>query len=252
MTNTSKISSSANTCLRVLRAVADHPEGVGITQLARELDIGKSSIHMFLATLASHGFVERQAASSYRLGMTAFEVGSATPETARFGGPVLEPMRRLADLSGEAVTLAVLSGQDALMVQRFETAHILRAEIRVGTRMPLTSCASGKFLLAHMDDAEVDALLPEERLPATTPHSERSKTKLRRGFATIRERGWATNDEEFAEGITGIATGVHGRDGNFAAALSIAGPTMRFEPESWVDDLLRTAAEMNQLIAARP
>ena len=249
--NSARRSTAAASCLRVLRATAEHPNGVGVSELARDLDLGKSSVHTFLMTLADQGFVERSPDGTYRLGMTAFEVGSATPETARLGGPVLGPLRRLADNSGESATLAVVSGHDALMVQRFETEHILRVEIHVGTRMPLTSCASGKLLLAYMSDDEVDALLPTDRLPSVTPRSIRSKAALRKLFPDIRERGWAGNDEEFAEGITGVAAPVRNRRNEVVAALSLAGPTTRFDPKRWIPDILRAADDATEAMRSR-
>ncbi|KAA9160202.1 IclR family transcriptional regulator [Amycolatopsis acidicola] len=251
MSNTSRTSSTVATALRVLRLLADHPDGLGISEVARALDIGKSTAHLLLATLLEQEFAERTPDSRYRLGLTAFEVGSAVPDAARFGGDLITPMRALADLSGEAVSLAVLRNRDAIMIQRFETKHVLRAEIGVGTRMPLISCASGKFLLAHMSDEQVDSLYPAEALPRVTVHSVRTKTGLRAMFPEIRRRGYALNDEEYAEGITGIANGVADASGQYVAALSVAGPTSRFRAEHWIEPLAEAAQKMTELLSGR-
>jgi DNA-binding IclR family transcriptional regulator len=249
MSNGSRTSSTAAAALRVLRMLADHPDGARIGDVAAFLGSGKSTAHLLLATLVEQGFAEKTEESRYRLGLTAFEVGSAVPEAVRFGGALIGPMQALADLSGEAVSLAIVRGRDAIIVQRFETRHILRAEIGIGTRMPLLSCASGKFLLAHMSDAEVDARYPDEDLPRVTRHSVRTRSRLRELFPAIREQGYAVNEEEYAEGISGVGTGVRSPGGRYLAALSVAGPTSRFTVTDWVQPLLSSAAEMDALLA---
>ncbi|MDI2029562.1 IclR family transcriptional regulator [Saccharopolyspora sp. TS4A08] len=237
--------------LQVLRLLADNPDGLGITDVARSLEMSKSKAHLLLATLLEQGFADRAADSRYRVGLTAFEVGSAVPDAARFGGDLLTPMRALADLSGEAVSLAVPRNRDAIMVQRFETKHVLRAEIGVGTRMPLISCASGKFLLAHMTDEQLDSLYPTEALPYVTVHSVRTKTALRAMFPEVRDKGYALNDEEYAEGIAGVATGVADASGHYVAALSVAGPSSRFRADDWIEPLAEAARKMTELLASR-
>lgn len=251
MSNNSRTSSTVATALRVLRLLADNPGGIGVTEVARALDIAKSKAHLLLATLLEQDFVEQSEDSRYRLGLTAFEIGSAVPDAARFGGDLLTPMRALADLSGEAVSLAVLRNRDAIMVQRFETKHVLRAEIGVGTRMPLISCASGKFLLAHMPEDQVDSLYPDEVLPPVTVHSVRTKAQLKAMFPEIRDRGYALNDEEYAEGIGGIAAGVAEGTGSYVAALSVAGPSSRFRAEQWIEPLAEAAHKMTELLSGR-
>ncbi|WP_190812961.1 IclR family transcriptional regulator [Saccharopolyspora pogona] len=252
MSNTSRTSSTAATALRVLRLLADNPGGMGITEVARALEIGKSKAHLLLATLLEQEFVERTADSRYRLGLTAFEVGSAVPDAARFGGDLIAPMRALADLCGEAVSLAVLRNRDAIMIQRFETKHVLRAEIGVGTRMPLISCASGKFLLAHMTDDQVDSLYPGEVLPRVSANSVRTKSSLKALFPEIHRKGYALNDEEYAEGISGVATGVADASGHYVAALSVAGPSSRFRTDQWIEPLAEAAQKMTELLSSRP
>lgn len=252
MSNTSRTSSTVATALRVLRLLADNPGGMGITEVAQALEIGKSKAHLLLATLLEQDFVERTADSRYRLGLTAFEVGSAVPDAARFGGDLIAPMRALADLCGEAVSLAVLRNRDAIMIQRFETKHVLRAEIGVGTRMPLISCASGKFLLAHMTDDQVDSLYPDEVLPRVSANSVRTKSSLKALFPEIRRKGYALNDEEYAEGISGVATGVADASGHHVAALSVAGPSSRFRTDQWIEPLAEAALKMTELLSSRP
>nr|WP_311766779.1 IclR family transcriptional regulator C-terminal domain-containing protein [Streptomyces rhizosphaericus] len=121
----------------------------------------------------------------------------------------------------------------------------------IGTRMPLISCASGKFLLAHMTEEQVDSLFPGEALPPVTARSLGTKSELKALFPEIRGLGYALNEEEYAEGISGVATGVADKNGTFIAALSVAGPASRFRAEMWIGPLMEAAAKVTELLAGR-
>ncbi|MDI9979541.1 IclR family transcriptional regulator [Rhodococcus sp. IEGM 1307] len=251
MSNTPRTSSTVSNALRLLRLLAAHPQGMGVSEIANELGLAKSGTHMLLSTLVQQEFAFRDDASMYFLGLTAFEVGSAVPDAARFGGELLGPARNLADVSGEAVSLAVLRNREAVMVQRFETRHVLRADIGVGTRMPVTDCASGKVFLAALSEAELDDLLPDEDLGAAPNGRTRSKSHLKTELAEVRAQRYAMTVGEYADGVTGVAAGVYDRQGRLAVALSVAGPSTRFDIEKWVPPLLTGADEMTALMAAR-
>lgn len=252
MSNSSRTSSTVAMALRVLKLLSENPDGIGVSDVARRMGIGRSTAHMLLATLVEQEFALQNEESQYVLGITAFEVGAAVPDAARFGGELLGPMRELADLSGEAVSLAIPWHRDAIIVQRFETNHVLRVDIGVGTRMPLISCASGKIMLASLSDAEIDNLYPEDDLPPVTEHSIRSKDLLKSVILpTVRRQRYAVTEGEYAEGIDGVAAGVTDSTGSVVAALSVAGPSSRFSTDKWVSGLLQAADDMTALLVAR-
>lgn len=239
---------SVSNALRVLRALAQNPEGVGVTQLAQLIGVSKSSAHLLLVTLADQDFVVRAPDGRYQLGLAAFEVGTAAGGVAAPGGPLTSLLRDLADRSGEAVSLATASGRDAVIVQRIESASILRAEIRVGTRMPLHASASGKYLLAFMPRDRVDALFSGDDLPEVTEYNIRSKAVLLEQLEEVRRRNYARNDDEYVVGVSGVATGVLDASGSVVFALSVAGPTHRFRPDDWIAELAGTANAMSETL----
>ncbi|MFE5700501.1 IclR family transcriptional regulator [Rhodococcus koreensis] len=251
--NSPRTSSTAASALRLLRLLAAHPEGMRLTDAAAELAVGKSSAHVLMSTLVDQGFADHLPNGRYALGLGAFEVGISVPDAVRFGGEVARPMQLLADQSGEAVSLAVPRGRYAIMVQRFESRQILRAEIRVGTRMPMFACASGKFLLAQMAEDEINSLFPEAELvhDNVTESTIRTKTDLLDELKQVREDGYATNTDEYVFGIHGIGTGVKNYDDSYVGALSIAGPSGRFNATEWVQPLFDAAAQMTEILTTR-
>jgi IclR family acetate operon transcriptional repressor len=226
---------------------------MGVSDLSQVLGFGKSTVHLLLRTLVGEGFVERAPNSSkYRLGLGAFEIGVAAVEQLGYGLKPTPLLERLADETTEAVSLAVLSGDSALLVQRFESSHILRADIRPGTRMPLHGSASGKILLTGMSDEDIDRLYPSDELPASASKTIRTKSRLKIELAGVREYGWATSIDEYADGVAATAAGVRDHAGRIVAALSLAGPTARFDVHRWVDRLLEVAAEVSKLLGYLP
>lgn len=247
-----RTSSTAAAALRVLRILADHPSGIGVSDVAKHLDVGASTAHLLLSTLVEQDFATQNEDKRYVLGFSAFEVGAAVSDTARFGGEVLGPMQGLAELSGEAVSLAVPRHREAVIVQRFEVQHVLRVDIRVGTRMPMTTSASGKIFLSTMTDEEIDRLYPDDDLDPTTPAGIATVAALKKDvLPLVRERRYATTQGEFALGIDGVAAAVVDHRGLTVASLSAAGPSSRFDPERWAQDTIDAADAMSKILARR-
>jgi DNA-binding IclR family transcriptional regulator len=243
--------STVGNAIRALTVLADRGP-LRLTALAGELRLGKSTVHLLLQTLREHGMVDyAPATSTYSVGLRVFELGATAIEQGGFGARLVGPMEELARRCNESVSLGVLNAGSVLIVQRIESPEILRADIRPGTRMPLHASASGKALLATMADAEVDQLLPESLLPASTRMTHRLRDELFAEIRLIREQGYAKQTEEFVEGISAVATPVFAAGGRALAALSIAGPSSRFDEANWSALLLPAARSMSELCGYR-
>ncbi len=107
---------------------------LGVSELARRLDLGKSTVHRILTTLADDGFVERTADERYRLSIKMYEVGQQVAASIELRELVHPALERLRNESGETAHVAVLSGTDVVYVDRLESPHMLRLLTRVGRR----------------------------------------------------------------------------------------------------------------------
>jgi IclR family acetate operon transcriptional repressor len=218
-------------CVLTVLSKADGP--VGVTDLARQLGIGKSSVHSLLAILRAYRWVEQHPSGRYGLGLRAFEIGSVAAEQ-RVGMALMPRAEQLAHEIDEAVSLAVLDGDCALVVRRIESTQLLRAHLKLGSRMPLPRSASGKVLLAYMQRSEVERLVsPDADMLAT--------------LAEIRRAGYAISRDEMVPGVSTIATPVFGPAGVVVAALSVAAPSPRFDPDRWVGLLVVAGRDMSAM-----
>lgn len=233
-----KRSRSIERAFAVLCAVAEESEPVGVSAIARRTALPKSTVHLALQTMRDLGFVEQDLESErYVLGLVASQLGAAALDQSRLVASMAPGMKDLASRSKEAVSLGIQTDRQVLFIKRFETSHVLRTSIREGTRMPLHASASGKCLLAGMADEEIDRMFPSDPLPASASRTIRTREQLMLQIQAVRERGYATNCDEFLDGVSGAAVPVQ-LGNRTVASVSLAGPTGRVQAEEWVDDLL--------------
>lgn len=242
MVSNSKRSRSVERAISVLCALAERPEAVSLSWIAQRTGLPKSTVHLALQTMRDGGFVEQDPDSDhYMLGLAAAQIGAAALDQSRLVAAMAPPMQELATRSKEAVSLGIRADHDVLFIKRVETSHVLRTSIREGSRMPLHASASGKCLLAGMPDEEIDRVYPSDPLPESASRTIRTRAELKREVDQVRERGYATNSDEFLDGVTGAAVPVT-LGQSTVASLSLAGPTGRVQAEDWVEDLLAITA----------
>ena len=221
---------SVDRAVRVLEILARDGEA-GVGEVARELGVHSSTASRLIGALASHQLVERPAGDRrVRLGVGLLRLAGATASRLDITTQAQSVCDGLAEELGETVNVAVLTGEVATNVCQAQGKSTVAMQNWVGQRTVLHATASGKVLLAHLDDDAADDLLsaPLERF---TDRTHTSAAELRSELRTVRETGWATAVEELETGLNAVAAPVRGHDGAVIAAISAAGPTYRLSPE---------------------
>jgi IclR family acetate operon transcriptional repressor len=215
---------AALSILETLGSVHD----MGLTELARKLGLGKSSVHRLLASLVTRGYVEKNPESDrYRLTYRLFGVGSRAASRLGLRDTAHPVMERLAAQTGETVNLGVLDGTRVLSVHRVESQHLLRMHLEIGGGIPAHATALGKVLLAGLAPNELTRRLRGQRLERLTPNTLADRSALRRALGRVREAGFATDDEECSLGLRCVAAPILDHRGLAAAAVSVSGPSLR-------------------------
>ncbi len=203
---------------------------LGVTELGRRLGVHKATASRLAATLAEHGFVDRDPATErYRLGFGLIGLaGSAMAglDLVRTARPILE---QLAERTRETVNLGVRSGDAVAYIDQVSGNRSVVNVSWVGLRTGLHTTSNGKVLLAWMDPAERARIMagPLER---ATPHTITDPSELEEQLALVRSRGYAQTLEELEEGLNAVAAPVRQGDGEIVAALSVSGPAFRIRP----------------------
>lgn len=230
---------SLERALAVLDCFETEPD-LGVTQLARALDLSVSTTHRLLRALCRGGLVAQDAGSGrYRLAARMVVLGSLA--SRRLGLDAAQPvLEHLAAETGEGVVLGILDGAHSLVVSCAPGRRDDGVTVARGQRGAVHACAMGKTLLAFDEDAG-----GPQPLARITPRTITDPTVLALQLNRVRERGWAANDEELVLGVRGVSVPVFDADGGVCAALAIAVPTGRLSRAHFprTAHVLRSSAE---------
>lgn len=208
----------------ILRALGGTTEGQSLGQIARRVNLPRSTVQRIVAALADEGFISTEdRASGLRLG-PAFQ--SLTQAAARDTKDRLRPiMRQISEETGETVDLAILDGRHMLFVDQIVGGQRLRAVSRIGDRFPLTTTANGKAALACLDEGTAARLIISEIEGGERPG--RSLPAILHEIEKIRAGALARDEDEHTEGISALGYALKDEMGD-VYAISVPVPSNRF------------------------
>jgi DNA-binding IclR family transcriptional regulator len=194
--------------------------------------MSRASLHRTLAEMTENGFlVQAGEREEYRLG--PFLRSAATLAAAVSGvSDIARPhMERLRDECRETVVLAELHGAHVVPVLRADGLHEMRMNQEVGKRYAAHAGATGKVLLAHLPEDELDALLAVPELESLTEATTTDPGELRADLRRIAEEGVGVTMGERVPEAVAISAPVFDADGQAVAALTISGVASRYPAE---------------------
>ena len=209
----------------ILRALAEHPMGTSLGELAKATGLARSTVQRLVDALAIERLVTTgRAANSIKLGLEISRLASFVQSGPRERfRPIMEELMRRVQ---ETVDLTILDDEGAVIViDQLSSNYSLRVVSHVGQRIPLHSSASGKAHLAQLPLAERRALLE----PSIVKLTSRTRVDMGEILADIEDsarRGYFVDDEEYAEGVCALAIEAPLPGGNFAIAIPV--PAHRF------------------------
>jgi IclR family KDG regulon transcriptional repressor len=208
--------------LKILELLAVTENGVGVTELADELGVDKSSASRLMQTLANYGFAEQDADTRrYHLGPQIVRLSRSVLTRMPLRDQAKPFLRQLVERTGECSHLAILAQGQALYIDQVESPSSLRVTTGVGTLAPLHCTALGKVMLAFSHEP-----LPEE-MPVFTPRTISDRETLRAHLDQTRRQGYAIDDEEYEYGVRCVAAPVFDFRGKVVGAIGISGPAGR-------------------------
>ncbi|WP_416985709.1 IclR family transcriptional regulator [Streptomyces sp. T028] len=222
---------SVDRAVSVLEILAQRGEA-GVSEVAAEIDVHKSTAFRLLGALESRGLVEQTSErGKYRLGFGLVRLAGAVTgrlDITQQGRKVCE---RLSEEIGETVNIAVLQEHYAVNLHQVRGPGAVGTHNWVGQLTPLHATSSGKILLAHLPAQARADVLAASGLRKLTPHTLTAKTRLEKNLTEALERGYAMTLEELEIGLHAMAAPIRSRDGEVIAALSASGPAYRFTEE---------------------
>ncbi len=218
--------------VRVAETLRDEPDGLSLQDLAVRTGYVKSSVHRILQSLRRHGYVEQdESRAKYRLGMQFLLLASgfvSRIELVKLGRPYLD---ELVERFDENAYLAELRGGKGIFVDVREAPVDLR--LAAAPRLAevfFHATAAGKAMAAYLPEESRMAILRAARFAALTEHTRTDPSQVETDWVEVRERGFATNDEETVVGAAFLAAPVFDSRERVCGSIAIGVPKVRFSP----------------------
>jgi DNA-binding IclR family transcriptional regulator len=238
---------SVRKAITLLRATAED-RNANVSSLARTAGLPRATALRMIQTLEQEGFLLRIPGDDrVLLGPELLRLARNTDEQLLLREVARPIISDLVATVRETVTLSVVASDGGLdLVSQVDAPAQLRPQSWEGQRFPLHASASGKVLLASYDDTRLEHFL-DEPLARFTPVTITSAEALRAELQRVREQRYAVTRDEDEEGLSGIATAIHGPSDELLGVLTVAGPTQRLDRQRGrhaVDHLLRAADQI--------
>ncbi|MBW1767904.1 MAG: IclR family transcriptional regulator [Deltaproteobacteria bacterium] len=203
---------------QILKFIADSDRGLGISELAKSLEMAKGTVHGITSILEELGAIARDPATKrYELGLTLFELGRqaySQIDLRKIARPVME---ELMEKVQETVFFGVMNREHVTILEIVECGHDLKITAPVGTIIPLFVAATGKVFLAGLDENEAIKIIDKKGLPRHTDKSITDPKEFFEEIRKVRQRGYATDIGEYVSGLRAIAAPIKGESGQLAA-----------------------------------
>jgi DNA-binding IclR family transcriptional regulator len=251
MKRPSNLVKAVDRSVNILEELANHEEGLGVTELANRLDIHKSSIHRLLSTLVYRGLVKQDPKTdNYKLGLKLFELGSRIfndLEIREYAKPYLEELVAATD---EAVHLVIMDQGEIVYIDKVESSKTIRMNSQIGKRVPVHCSAVGKAMLAYYPKARVDQIIKEQGLAKYTENTITDLKELKEHLTKIKEQGYAIDNVEHELGIRCVAAPIFNYSGKVVSSVSVSGPTIHVTKER-VEELAKLVKDTAMKISSQ-
>ncbi len=236
---------SVDKALRALLVLADAgPAGLSLSEIARQLDINKSSLHVTLGALRFRNFVEQSPFTGfYRLGSAPGQLSQTYLNSLDIRIMLRPAVQRLAEQINEVCHIAVLDGQEILYIEKIESNKAIQPGTRVGMRLPALTTAMGRAMVAREHQAfGAFKVRFDKSLVPRTPNAPKTLEEEWNIICEVRKRGFGVDLQESVEGLVAVAVAVlsAGRPVAAVSAVSFAHDNVDIEQHA---QLIRNALE---------
>ena len=144
---------SVKKAFKILHAISEASNGMGVSDLSKQLKIGKSTVHGITSALEELGILVRDPLhKKYNMGYTLLELRKKAYGKMELREVARAPMEKLMEKIGETVFLGILNGDHITILDMVESHHEMKITSPPGTRLPLIAGATGKVFLSQFEE----------------------------------------------------------------------------------------------------
>lgn len=212
---------TANEIFELLRIHGD----CDLMTVAEELDLAKSTVHGYLTTLESQGLVYQEQ-GDYYLGANLLTLGGQVRHRRRSYSLIIEKVEYVSDQTSERAQFVIEEGGRGFHLHVAKGSKGVEADSKIGKKNYLHASAAGKAILAWSSEIKVDGVVDKWGVPQLTERTITEQDVLKEELETIRQQGYAYNNEESIEGLRAIGVPIRSDD-EMIGAISVSGPSHR-------------------------
>lgn len=215
--------------LMILEAVANASDPVSLADLTKVVGIDRSSVFRLAVTLKRRGFLAYPASrKDFILGPALWRLSQRYDWGTMLIRVSQGYLKQLSEQTNETVHLAIREGRNALFIDHVTANHVIAVSGQTGEMVPLHCTAHGKALLTGFAAEELRKILGSESLAIHTKQTVGTVTALAKSLAKNQERGYATDDAEYREGLRCVAAPIRAQKGMIVGSIGISAPLDRF------------------------
>lgn len=220
---------------------------IGVAELARQMDLPKSTVHEYLQTLTSIGYVVGED-GRYRLGFRLLEFGGQMKYRNRLFHIAKPELERIAENTGEIASVNVEERGQFVILHAEHSTESLKLGIYPGITIPIHTHAAGKVMLANYDEEQRNRIIDRHGLEAMTDHTITDYDELSAELELIRDEGYAVDWNEQVVGMGVVAAPVE-VGGRVIGSLGIVCPTDRLRDEEYRAELAREVQKSANIVS---
>lgn len=221
----------AHVCV-ILDCFTPEKAELGVREIARLADMPPSTTGRLLQSMRERGILrQNEETKAYSLGIQLLNWTGVYLAALDIRAIAMPIMAELQASTLETISLYVLDGTDRVCVERLESPQRVRIVARLGLRLPLYAGSAGKVILAYLSTERMEQILATVPLLPFTRHTITDNARLREELEVIRACGYAFSHGEWIEDASGVAAPIFGHDNQVVGALTISGPSQRFDKE---------------------
>jgi IclR family transcriptional regulator, acetate operon repressor len=215
--------------LAFLEVVAEARTPVRVREVAEALDVKVTTAYHLLNTLIAAGYINRDHGGALRIGSRAAVLYNGMLRQFKPDEDLGTIVERLSAETTETVYLCQLTKSGVVVQKLVEGIHAVRvAGLHVGFSGSEHARASGKAVLAFMDEPDRKAVLERSTAAMTASARRATLAAVDREIEVIRDRGWALDEENFQVGASCVAAPYFRSDGQVVGSIAVSVPCTRF------------------------
>jgi IclR family KDG regulon transcriptional repressor len=242
---------SVKKAFKILYAISEASNGLGISDLSKKLKIGKSTVHGITASLEEMGILVRDPVHKrYNLGFSLLELCKTAYAKIGLKDLARKPMENLMEKVGETVFLGVLNGDHVTILDTVESQNEMKITSPPGTSLPLLAGATGRVLLSQVEKGKTREVIQKKGLHRYTSKTVMDQSQFLREVEKAKEQGYAMDDEEYITGVRAVAAPLVSAS-SAPAALWVVGFTSSLDDQkvkTVIREIQKTIQEIKQAL----